>query len=209
MINAPPPTGTSTHQPLPFPPSPSLLSFLPSSPTTAGRYGGVKFQNRSEAEAARRELNGVRLGAYPIRVAWHHTSPGGPNMYHGSLPFMGGGPARPYSVHVQFEADASGAAVSESMIHGMFAPFGEVTAVILPQGRGVLSRDNDGPSGGPACRGYGFVHFSGTALGRRCALDAIRALNGKVVNGVRLSTCFSKKPTGGPRPNSGACRGAS
>ena len=148
-------------------------------------------------------------------MAWHHTQPGGPNVHHGAFTGSGGGgggggcggPPRPYSVHVQFEADASQTAVSESLIHCIFAPFGEVTAVVLPQGRGVLSHDNDGPGGGggggPSCRGYGFVHFAGTQLGRRCALEAIRALNGQVLHGVRLSTCFSKKPTGGPRPSSG------
>ena len=172
----------------------------------------MRFQSRQHAEMARREMNGVRLGAFPIRVAWHHTQPGGPNVYHGA-PFMmggsgggdGGGPPRPYSVHVQFEANPNEAVVSESLMHSIFAPFGEVMAVILPQGRGILSREGDGPTG-PCCRGYGFIHFSGTALGRKCALEAIRALNGQVVDGVHLSTCFSKKPMGRPRPSSGASR---
>lgn len=138
-------------------------------------------------------MNGVRLGAHAIRVAWHHTTPGGPSAYHHG--FSTG----PYSVHVQFEAAVSQPPVSERLIHNIFAPFGEVTAVILPQGRGFLSRDGHGHG-----HGYGFVHFSGTPLGRRCAMEAIRALNGQTVDGVRFNTCFSKKSTGGPRPSSGA-----
>lgn len=170
----------------------------------------MRFQSRQHAETARREMNGVRLGAFPIRVAWHHTQPGGPSIHHGAPVFIGGGggggggPPRPYSVHVQFEADPNEAVVTEALMHSIFAPFGEVMAVILPQGRGILSHEGDSPNG-PCCRGYGFIHFPGTGLGRKCALEAIRALNGQVVHGVRLSTSFSKKPTGaGPRPSSGA-----
>lgn len=139
----------------------------------------------------------MRLGSRVIRVAWHHTTPGGPSAPHHGL-FIGGGPSRPYSVHVLFEAAISHPPVSERMVHGLFAPFGEVTAVILPPGRSVVSRD------GLSCRGYGFVHFSGTPAGRRCAMEAIQSLNGQVVNGVRFNTCFSKKTTGDRRPSSGA-----
>ncbi len=197
-----------------------------------GKYGAVKFTTRHDAEAARREMNGVRLGdgPYPIRVVWHHaqtSSAGGSSSNSGGG--GGGGPPssssfrqhsqallhvppppppgapvsnHPYSVHVQFEADASQPMVSEGVLHSFFAPFGEVRAVILPQGPGILSAEGDCLNG--ACRrGYGFVHFSGSALGRHCAIDAIRTLQGQVLNGIRLKCAFSKKPGGPPRPGAG------
>lgn len=106
--------------------------------------------------------------------------------------------SRPYSVHVKFEAGVNEALVNEALLHDIFAPFGEVVAVILPQGPGILASEGEGVNG--ACRrGYGFIHFTGSALGRQCAIEAIQMLQGQYVNGVRLQCAFSKKAGGPPR----------
>jgi hypothetical protein len=188
-----------------------------------GKYGSCKFARRQDAEAARREMHGRILGAgaYPIRVVWHHpqtssTGSGGPsasNFHHHHHshglqhvppppPAGVGVSSRPYSVHVQFEADVVNTLVTEGLLHSFFAPFGEVIAVILPQGPGILSSEGDGTNGNYR-RGYGFVHFTGSSLGRRCAIEAIRTLQGEILEGIRLQCAFSKKPGGPVRPGAG------
>ncbi|KAM3573914.1 hypothetical protein VYU27_004113 [Nannochloropsis oceanica] len=174
-----------------------------------GKYGSCKFAQRQDAETARREMHGRILGAgtYPIRVVWHHpqtssTGSGGPSastfhhhshgLQHVPPPPPHGVSSRPYSVHVQFEAEVI-TTITEGLLHSFFAPFGEVIAVILPQGPGILSSEGERTSG--TCRrGYGFVHFSGSSQGRRCAIEAIRTLQGEISQGIRLQCAFSKKP---------------
>lgn len=188
-----------------------------------GKYGSCKFTQRQDAETARREMHGRILGAgvYPIRVVWHHpqtssTGSGGPsasnfhhhNHSHGLQhvppppPPGVGVSSRPYSVHVQFEAEVINTLMTEGLLHSFFAPFGEVIAVVLPQGPGILSSEGEGVNG--ICRrGYGFVHFSGSSQGRRCAIEAIRTLQGEISQGIRLQCAFSKKPGAPVRPGAG------
>lgn len=181
-----------------------------------GKYGSVKFMSRKDAETARREMHGrvLRDGTRPIRVVWHHPQtitkktglsvPLSSNEQHSrELVHIPPPPpagvlvsSRPYSVHVHFEADGMENLVTENLIYGLFAPFGQIIAVILPQGPGILCSDQNEDV--TCCRrGYGFVHFTGSALGRLCAIEAIRTLQGEIVAGIRLQCAFSRKP-GGP-----------
>ena len=100
-------------------------------------------------------MNGLRLGAYPIRVVWHHppTPPMGIIYSGNSLDRMGSN--RPCSVYVQFETDAN-QTMTDAVLHSLFAPFGEVLGVALPQGGGNYI---DGEGGHR--RGYGFIQFTG------------------------------------------------
>lgn len=127
-------------------------NFLPLCHYT-GRHGFVKFKTRRHAEAARREMNGLRLGAYPIRVVWHHPPTG--TIYSGNPMDHRFGANRPISVYVQFETEPN-QVMTDTVLHGLFAPLGEVLGVVLPQGPGHFI---DGEGG--ARRGYGFIHFSG------------------------------------------------
>jgi hypothetical protein len=183
----------------------------------------VKFETRQGADTARRALNGTRVGAYTIRVVWHHTqSASAYGMY-------GQQPPRPFTLHVQYECESPQAAVSDAVLWQIFAPFGEVVNVSLPPNAAAVEPDG-------TRKGYGFVVFSGawtpsfveggpttthayvggplsgvaggnvvathcgavyvcagSAIGRRCAAEAIKQMNGQVVAGLRLTCAVAKK----------------
>lgn len=80
-------------------------------------YGFVKFRNRSDAERAKREMDGKVLGGRPIRIGWGESS------------------AQKHCVHIQFNAEEA-ENLTEAELRKSFEPFGEITLINLPRNQG-------------------------------------------------------------------------
>mmetsp|Transcript_20151 Transcript_20151/g.49409 ORF Transcript_20151/g.49409 Transcript_20151/m.49409 type:complete len:508 (-) Transcript_20151:269-1792(-) len=135
-------------------------------------FGMVKFQTRENAEAAKLELNGKKIGnsKRPVRVIWGDTS------------------VQKHCVHVKFDSGVKQDAkspnegdITEDILKTVFSEYGKVVSVNLP-------RHND-----QRLKGYGFVHFEDTEEGEECAKKSIKNLSGSKVDGIVIQCNYGRK----------------
>lgn len=122
----------------------SLISLLPFP------YRFVKFKRRSDAEMAKREMDGRVLGGRRIRTGWGDTN------------------TQKHCVHIQFDPSLPSPSSSppttpvltEADVYSAFAAFGNVLNIHLPRTSSQL-------------RGFGFVRFNDTDEGEDAAESAV------------------------------------
>eukprot|EP00472_Partenskyella_glossopodia_P010078 CAMPEP_0197537130 /NCGR_PEP_ID=MMETSP1318-20131121/55908_1 /TAXON_ID=552666 /ORGANISM="Partenskyella glossopodia, Strain RCC365" /LENGTH=443 /DNA_ID=CAMNT_0043095225 /DNA_START=345 /DNA_END=1676 /DNA_ORIENTATION=- len=133
-------------------------------------FGMVKFKTRENAETAKAELNGKKIGQSnrPVRVMWGDTS------------------VQKHCVHVKFDVGKEVKSfqdneISEDVLNKVFSEYGKVVTVNLPR------------HGDQTLKGYGFVHYEDTEKGEESAKKAIAHLSGTKIGRLVIQCNYGRK----------------
>jgi len=135
-------------------------------------FGMVKFKTRENAERAKMELHGKKIGTSkrPVRVTWADTS------------------VQKHCVHVKFDIAKEAKSlqegeITEDILLKVFSEFGKIVQVNLP-------RHNDN-----SLKGYGFVHYEDTEEGESSAKTAIERVSGAKIGHLVVKCNYGRKHT--------------
>ncbi|KAJ0409790.1 hypothetical protein ATCC90586_005357 [Pythium insidiosum] len=137
---------------------------------TSKGFGFVRFGVKEEADQALQTMNGVYCSSRPMRVSVATDRNRNRNEYGGFQQ----GPVPATEVDAPNTTVFIGgldASTAEEELRARFAPFGEITSVRIPPGRGC-----------------GFVHY----VSKESAEMAISQLNGAVVGGVKIRCAWGR-----------------